>query len=301
MAIILIITIILIVLFTAILLVEYFYRNYLKKSKREKFILKNHEETIKLMRDKKLYIGVLARDIETKIPLFLDKMKKLSPYFTEIEIFFSENDSIDKTRQLLLDEVKNNTSSFKVNLVNEKQLNLPSYFLPKFKKTKAHEKERIRIEKMVFLRNDLLNSIKVLRQPSKNDYLLITDADLIGEFEMEGIFDTFDEFFKKEEIEAIGFRGIKRHPFITDLIPFYDFFDDYALSGVTANAFVGKYYDGLIKVESSFSGGIFYRFPINSEYSYEEKNNKPICEHITLNRNLNMFVNTNMIYTIKSH
>ena len=61
--------------------------------------------------------------------------------------------------------------------------------------------------------------------------------------------------------------------------------------------------EGLFEVESSFSGGVFYKYNkvIDLKYKFEKGTYEPICEHISFNRHIKMCINTNMKYSILSH
>ena len=63
--------------------------------------------------------------------------------------------------------------------------------------------------------------------------------------------------------------------------------------------------DDLVKIDSAFGGYAIYRLPsiIGIKYNYQEyEYGKPICEHVTFNRQIsgNKYINPKMIYPVLS-
>ena len=105
----------------------------------------------------------------TIISLFRDSEKFLSSLFTkletiektnEVEYFFYENDSKDKTRQLIQEWMKDREGQF----IYE-DINTPSF---------GHVTDKARMDLMVYYRNKVLNTAK----PLVSDYTLLIDSDV---------------------------------------------------------------------------------------------------------------------------
>jgi len=245
-------------------------------------------------------IGSLIRDGEDSYSYGVNLIEIFSKIFKTVDVFILENDSKDNTKKLW--EKYSTKCPENVKLIifspstEEKDKTLKY-------KTVNHEVTNIRIKKMVKLRNILLETIKTKsRKFDYESYVFITDLDIKGKLLKEGLYDTFYHFKKKNKIEAIGCNGITWN---------YLYFDSYAYKNIRSNPVlkIGSSVDipinnGLYPVISSFSGGMFYKYNIFVKLKYKLRKNgeKIICEHVTLNEKIkNIFINTNMIYYIKSH
>jgi hypothetical protein len=232
-------------------------------------------------------IGTLLRDAEDSYNYSVNTIEKFSKIFKTLDIFILENGSKDNTRKLYQEyKCPNNVKIFIDSPKNNKYLKY---------KTRQHEINEKRIQKMVFLRNNLLDNIRKKSRKFENTYIFITDLDIKGNLNKKGIYDTFYYFYKRKEIEAIGCNGLKWN---------YFYFDDYAYKNKENKIHSGidvPINQGLYRVKSTFSGGVFYRSEIllNLKYKYKEKKGKIICEHVTLNEKIpKIYINTNMIYNI---
>ncbi len=269
-----------------------------KKEFLSKFVEK--EDLNSNLKSQTLIVASLARDSETAIPYFIKNIETLSSFFSKVEVYILENDSVDSTREILLKESeKRKGTSIEFFLVNEGEINLPSYKYPKFEKTRGHEVYVERISKMVFLRNDLLNSIRKIRG-EKSGILFLTDCDIKMEFEnIKGVKDGLYYLLENKGVDAVAIFGFLngRQTFDPYARDENSKFDEY----ITNLKLIRQKYTGFKKVRSYFGGGVFYKYPLNFNYSLKLRGKKPICEHATLNENLNLYLNTNAVVKVLEH
>lgn len=252
---------------------------------------KNNESGKKYAKKCHCIIASLLRDAEPSFSTAVKNIKNFSKIFKTVDVFVLENGSRDNTRKLWEKYSKNPPKNVKVFVESPKK--------GKYPKTISHEHTIVRIKKMVKLRNNLLEIIKEKSTKVNYDkYIFVTDLDIKGFLPKEGIYDTFYHFkYGKTDYDAIGCNGITWKCF---------YFDDYAFSKNKHKNYPQisvPIHRGLFPVESSFSGGVFYRYDkmINLKYKYKREGNNIICEHVSLNKQLKMAINTNMIYYIYSH
>lgn len=242
-----------------------------------------------------IIIASLLRDAEPSFPVARRNIKSFSEMFKTIDVFILENDSKDDTRKLWKEYSKNKSdcpANVKVFVESPKK--------GKYPKTINHNITDARIKKMVKLRNNLMKIVKEKsRKVNYDKYIFVTDLDIKGVLPREGIYDTFYHFknTKKYDYDAIGCNGITWNSF---------YFDDYAFSKDNHKNYPQisvPIYKGLYPVKSSFSGGVFYKYDkmINLKYKFRKDGKNIICEHVSLNKQLKMAINTNMIYHIWSH
>lgn len=242
-------------------------------------------------------IGSLLRDSELSFEDGVKLVEQFSQIFGTVDVFILENDSEDRTRELWGRYSKKCPSNVKIFLLSENDIPSQDRKLVE-RKTVAHEHSYPRIKKMVKLRNILLENIYSKSRQSDNSYIFITDLDIRGNLHKLGIYDTFYHF-SKSRADAIGCNGLTWNCF---------YFDDYAFKDPDTNRIYSTIdvpvNQGLYPVISSFSGGVFYTYDSLKKLRYKFKtfHKKVVCEHVVLNKKIKRFyINTNMIYNIKSH
>lgn len=263
-----------------IFIIYLIYLNFVYKCNFNKFKLNEGKDFLKT---KKVVICGLARDIEDKIIKNIPMIEKIGSYFKDYKILIVENDSNDKTREVCLNWVQNNNKVCVLGCgYNQRVCNL------NLQKTINHEINPSRIDKMVYLRNIYLNEIKKDHYNSF-DYLLVLDLDMIYKFNLDSFFNLGYNLKQNQEIDAIGANGL--------FMGFY--YDTYAfkLDEKKDNKFIHNlkfiipYFitKDLIQVKSCFGGMMLYKrnsiLPLSYGTELDEYN-KPICEHIYLNRQL---------------
>lgn len=268
-----------------------------------------------------IIIGGLARNAIQGTETIMNLVDMFSRTFKDVHLIILENDSEDKTREFYLNyRQKNNIPNLKVDLVNRDQnnnlvLNAPT-FKTKLQRTYSGEVSLARIEKMALLRNQLLDCINDMYpknlKDNENRYLYITDLDIVGKDTIEGVKDTFGHFEEDPNVDAIGVLGVTREA------GFGRYFDPFAFAPYTGDdetryrtvkgtgfMWYPPLHDGLYRIGSSFSGGVFIRYPLTFDKRCEAKlsknPNRAECEHISFFKKMRLYINTGMIRNIYSH
>lgn len=269
-------------LFTIINMTKF---NRLKKKRKQKLKdeIKKEKNVYEYMKSKDLIIAFLVRDSENSIPYIEKIVTKLKKLFKTVQVIALENGSQDNTRKKLLE--KNYI------LYNEGHFNLKEYKTDLDVKIPKNFSE-YRIRKMVFLRQDLHTGIT---QNFSADFVFYYDADIKGKMFKSGILDTFKHFMNRSDIDGVASFSIRQ-----DFSTIYDryAFVPYYNSKYKIKIYDDQIYTGMIRVYSAYGGACFYRFNEkfkNNKYIYDQDQGKPLCEHVPFNKNLNMYMNTNMV------
>ena len=233
-------------------------------------------------------ICILARDVEKQLIKNIPKIDSLRDYFRNSWVVAVENDSTDRTKELLFNWQHKNKGVF------------IDSFVSKFDSAQKTEKgklfsgaSRSRIEKMAFIRNRYLNFIKANNMHS--DYVIVIDIDL-------------DDFDEKKVAAAIKnapanwsaiFANGRLYSTILKKIAFTKFYDTYAYVPLNSTTVQLTYREQFLNrdlrmkkytpCKSAFGGiGIYkYNSIINSEYKTINNERcslqEVICEHILFN------------------
>ena len=233
-------------------------------------------------------ICILARDVEKQLIKNIPKIDSLRDYFQKSWVIVVENDSIDRTKELLYNWQHHNEGIFIDSFV--------SSFNSQTKTKKGSifpGASRSRIERMVFIRNRYLNFIKTNNMHS--DYIIVIDIDL-------------EDFDEKEIATAIKnapnnwssiFANGKLYSTILKKTTFTKFYDTYAYVPLNSKTVQLTYREQFLNrdlrmkkytpCKSAFGGiGIYkYNSIINSEYKTINNERcslqEVICEHILFN------------------
>lgn len=258
-----------------------------------------------MLNKKKLVISILARDCEKTLERNISKIETLRKYFLESHIVIIENDSKDKTKDILFNwksVSKNihvlsdnfNTNTFPIHNNITQNIACSSY----------------RIVKMAMYRNmymDYIESLKI-----NFDYLIVIDID-IESFSISGIIDSI--ISAPENWSALFANGIVTLRILGINIASY-YYDVYAFSKYGEKKYIQNdilMYDArqylflhtrsnmFIKCNSAFSGIGVYKYDLIKDKKYyckynSEKNNiESLCEHISFNFNLsNNYISNRM-------
>ena len=275
------------------------------------------EEGFETMKQKTIVICALVRDVENKMAAIERKAEKIGKSFYNYRILIVENDSSDKTRELLLNWAKRNP---KVEILgcglNAEKCSIKGAE----KKTEGHSVYRTRIEKMVYLRNIYLEWVQYYAKtkspsPVKGittkhfDYMAVWDLDTIGNVYIDGIANTIQQFKNNPDADAICAYGIYRFG------PLEIYYDTYAhLTAADKFHIDSKTYhdvktrfnvqhkrgEDMVPVVSCFSGFTMYRVSSlmkpGVEYDMSPPENLE-CEHVRLHSKLSgkIFLNPSMI------
>ena len=233
-------------------------------------------------------ICILARDVEKSLIKNIPKIDSLRDYFQNSWVVAVENDSSDRTKELLFNWQHSNKDIFIDSFV--------SNFNSKTETGKGKlfpGASRSRIERMVFIRNRYLNFIKANNLHS--DYVIVIDIDL-------------DDFDEKKIASAIKkapdnwssiFANGRLYSTILKKIAFTKFYDTYAYVPLNSKTVQLTYREQFLNrdlklkkytaCKSAFGGiGIYkYNSIIDSEYKTIGNERcslqEVICEHILFN------------------
>ncbi len=233
-------------------------------------------------------ICILARNVEKQLITNIPKIDSLRDYFQKSLVIAVENDSTDRTKELLFNWQHSGKGIF------------IDSFVSTFNSAQKTEKgklfsgaSRSRIERMAFIRNRYLNFIKANNLHS--DYVIVIDIDL----------DDFDEEKIASAIKnAPGnwsaiFANGRLYSTILKKIVFTKFYDTYAYVPLETKSVQLTYREQFLNrdlklkkytpCKSAFGGiGIYkYNSIINSEYKTINNERcslqEVICEHILFN------------------
>lgn len=271
-----------------------------------KINFRNLEEGKEFLKNSKIIIVGLVRDCDMSLPNTINFInERLIKHFKDYKVLALENDSKDKTREILLDWVKKDN---KVTVLGcGKNVDRCVMHFPP---TIVHDGNTRRINKMVHLRNILQQE---LRNPeySDFDFVLILDFDLNGNLYEDGLFDTGSLLKNDSTIDCVCSTGLI---LINNELYYYDSYahedentKKYILKD-DKDRFLSKPYRYLQlskKVISCFGGLSIYRLNslIKNDYcTYKNqtyKKDETICEHVCLNEKLrNVYLNENMIFIV---
>jgi hypothetical protein len=250
----------------------------------------------------------LVRDGMGRLPKIRRQIENITSNVKDYHILIVENDSIDGTRDYLLDWAK---ADKRVKVLGCDGVNLSECKL-KMTKTKNHHADMYRIEKMALLRNIYVDELKK-EEYSSVERVLVWDMDLDGELDTDGFLQTGYELSKSPSIQAVCVNGILEN---FARIKSYAYYDTYAYRKEGDKYGKKVYYDlkyrrpkgctsSLQKVRSCFGGLVIYRkdslLPLR--YGTEiDMYNEPICEHDYLNRELSsVYLNPKWLYLLAEH
>ena len=275
------------------------------------------DDDIKLVNEGKQYsktislvLAILVRDISKEIKFIKKKITNLSRIFKRIHVIVFENDSTDTTRKIFLRWVKHSpweNVSFRCVDPVTFELNKDECKLQK-RFSNSTKGIRGRILRLSYLRNQLHQyTCQFLLKNPEFEYVLNSDMDLHGNIYTQGILHTFGHFLARPDIQCIGFRGTTRNGWLWDPYAFENTTKSSSqlfkvLTCRLATKSIG-FSEGLIKVDSTFSGGIFIRArEMNKDFNYNIINIIGsfafACEHIAFNHNFkNLYINTHMVLT----
>lgn len=254
------------------------------------------------MKQQRVIIAGLARDIVPRLPYLIPKLEKLGNMFLDYRVVISENDSKDKTRKLLLHWATINPKVIVLGCgVNASECQMD------FSRHTSFDVGATRIGKMAYLRNNYLNFIK--KYYSNYNYMIVFDYDILGSFYLDGIANSF-YYFYTTGVDAIGANSIDRMGLYYDPFALVEIGEDIVYSDIIKKTMhdvhIGKKFklkrcDAPVKVRSCFAGLAIYKISsiMNKEYGFTKRGYA--CEHSFFNDGLNMLLNPSMIMTVIVH
>ncbi len=221
-------------------------------------------------------IGGLVRDNARILPTTLARIEYLSSFFHDANFAIFENDSKDRSADILLDWQPEYPK-----FIISKKLNRA-----KFESVKSVE----RIENMSYCRTELQKQIYAINHNEPSDFVILLDMDIEGGFSYEGIFNSLSF-----NVDATASNSL----FYKDNIRF--FYDSYALKTNTTMTDIEKqaliYHRGqnIIKVDSAFGGLCIYKMDKYLDGSYHTDDAEHWCEHQGFSKNMNIYINPSQI------
>jgi hypothetical protein len=251
---------------------ENFYYNTVPDKEMPKVISGLHKAS-----ETRCIIAALSRDNEKRIAKSLDNMVKIGSSFKDYRIVIYENDSSDRTRDIIEEAASKNS---KIDLI---ECDVPRC---KFGSSKAYADglaSKSRMEKMAVLRNRYLEH--VYEKYSDWDYVFICDLDMEGVFFRNGFFHALNETSKYSSVTA---NGIVSWAGIGIQSPYdgmaYSRHPGFEKRNVVSK-FLLQYFDTMgmkecLDVESAFNGGAIYVLKdlIGLKYTADYG-----CEHNSVN------------------
>ncbi|RYE19056.1 MAG: hypothetical protein EOP45_13220 [Sphingobacteriaceae bacterium] len=256
-------------------------------------------------KDKSLILCGLMRDCSQVIPHVQKEVSDMCQLFQKVHVIIVENDSKDNTREELLRWAQ---SSPDVTIeILGCGLNTPECVLQLCETSTLNGIGQTRIAKMVYLRNLYLKHIKESPSLRTYDYCAVMDMDLIGDLSTNGLAHTGYVFESDVTIDAVATNGWAQN--FMNMMSFYDFYAYRTASTLrpfkhlnpfnisVTNDFTGQAY----KVDSAFGGFAIYKTSalLDKEYLLTKNTVGYVCEHITLNEKLNMYLDPQFIFAIK--
>ena len=249
----------------------------------------------------------LVRDCENSLKQNIPKVEELRSSFRASHVVLVENDSKDRTKEVLADWTLNSNN---IHVISEDfgTVTIPEtpFTHPKSKYFSGH-----RIGKMAKYRNIYLDYVRA--ENLTPDFIIMIDLDVYS-FPIKGIESSFGFEQKWDSINANGKKITPQSmvkPGFYDTYAFQEWGDDKPLQYDTLKKNQLKFAklkegDDFIKVKSGFNGLAIYKWGSISKLTYKAIPNEDEivlfkCEHITFheemikNGNSEIFLNPSMI------
>lgn len=269
------------------------------------------------MKQSKVLICGLVRNVEKNVPLIIRRVEEMVKHFGDYRVLIVENNSSDRTRELLLEW----------NKVNPKVLilgcgrNSPGTCHISFAKvpTTAHIVSRGRISKMTHLRNIYLDELKSMWNSGefRPDYTMMWDLDVVGSAYVDGVAHTMGYYADpdfRERTSSVCANGMYDWGIIKTYYDTYAHLDKNETFDMVRfiardhflNAFKNyKRGEPLKEVNACFSGLTIYNtshlLPPEVRYDMDPDEDVHIeCEHVRLSEKLpgKKWVNPSMIHLV---
>lgn len=229
---------------------------------------------------KRLTIGFLARDIESVLPYTIARLTHLGRFFQFCHIVCFENDSIDKSKEILK-STERNYKAGDLDIVSDNiSFTLISSNIGKEKNTQ--DKSLGRRERMAFYRNSLREEML----KSTADYYMVYDGDIEGGFSYEGIANSFSYDWDVCGSNSIIYKTVndKVQRYYYDSWAWRDLGNWECHEDVEINPRAYHRGEKPIEVNSCFGGLALYNHKTFScpSYSYTSDD----CDHVTLHKQM---------------
>jgi len=257
-----------------------------------------------------IVICSLVKDIEDVFDTIKDKVYSVTNLFKSYKILLVENDSKDKTRELILGWVREDPNVVLLGCGYNKEgtCHISEYddgnpIVRKVCIGSNHVISHKRINKMANLRNIYLDEVKRMNSVSSIDYMLVWDLDLVSSLYTDGVMNSLGWLAGTSFGDVITAHGIYK---VGPVNLYYDafahveptFYNDAILRLVKGSHKLG---DLPYQVTSAFGGAALYKVNSlrDSRYKtsdYDDPN--VMCEHTGLHENLKVYSNPSMIHLL---
>ena len=239
--------------------------------------------------DYSIIICSIVRNAEIGLRRNIPVIKALCGHFKEYKIFVYENDSTDKTKEILNDWALSDSKHVIVSLNNyDRSATIPSQ--RELGKVCQFFSSR-RIEKMAHIRNHYMDYIE--KQGWNADYLIVVDLD-VARLSLEGILSSFSEKSEWDAVTAFGYSLApnlrNRYHDTYALIKYGDEEQPQTLKKI--HSLAGKFgklkgTKDWIRVSSAFGGLAIYRFEAVKGLKYyalpnDDERVEVRCEHYSI-------------------
>jgi len=224
-----------------------------------------------VMATRRVVLTGLARNLEAVLPLTIRRLERLGCLFRDHRVVVYENDSTDRTREILAHWA---AGDGRVRLVTEDRRD------PVNPTTRCLD----RVGRMAAYRSRC--QAEVLAAHGDFDCAIVVDLDILGGWSLDGIASSFGH----DGWDFVGSNGLiyRRHGLWMNAVRQYDTwalrFDDRCrpLPTATAGGFVPVRGQPLVRVTSCFGGLGVYRMQAYAAGAYDGTD----CEHVGFHRSL---------------
>ncbi len=259
---------------------------YIYTSNSTKNIKEYYETNYELKNKMKQYNVIFAgccRSVEPYIKNILEHIENCGKKFNDFSVIIYENDSSDKTRQILNENKRDNY-----------------YYI--FEDNILEPKRTKRIERA---RNIILNKVREINKDKYYQYLILLDMDEAND---KGTFvKTIDNCFLTDDWDVMTANQVDKYYDLWALRNkdlYYDCWMEVDNNKKICDDYNIKYDSNqLIEVDSAFGGTAIYKLssiPNTCNYNGEYKNGKEKCEHVDFNKCIKnhggkIYINTNFL------
>tara|TARA_Y100000389_G_C17458106_1_gene519586 strand:+ start:242 stop:1084 length:843 start_codon:yes stop_codon:yes gene_type:complete len=234
--------------------------------------------------EKSIAFGFIIQNGEEYLSRNLNFVQNLGKKFSNYKIFFVENDSTDRTRDILNKFTKKDS-----NIIGEfYNLNDGRHSTELCKKGESYNCKN-RVQRIASLRNKVFELAN--KKKYNGDYFVMIDLDFES---IPNTFELFDMMNRNECIDAVFGMSLTQHG---------DYYDYGAIRPDISTLRIMLSYEHWVRVKSAFSGFGLYRWKSIRRNRYNESTSE--IEHIDFNKKLNLcLVNTKFrpVYTCpKNH
>ena len=265
-----------------------------------------------------IVVAGLVRNSETTIEPMRRMLAPLLAGFRDYRIVIVENNSVDATRDLLLQWAREDPNVVVLcqhGTINTIRCDLTNTNYFNHTNNPSHTASLERIRPMKMLRNMYLDYIR--SHLSSFTYTLVIDLDLHGEFVWDGFWHSVGLMQENRDIDFIACAGILDEPLRTPI--YYDtfalvppgdrlYFQDMGEKALHDERYNREIYLRLmeslyepIPVRSAFGGMCLYRTRtlVGKEYDIHPFN--PSCEHAYLHDGLKGYINPTMVFWLTKY